>query len=128
LAGRIELLVPRKDPESIITASLATGVYLAHRTVDVFGASLADSQAWSNRLMSYASLGQLAADVTSPGNDIFQSRNVRPETRKFYTSRAVLRHALTTARRETIRTLRVYRAKVLGGLLLHTNWTLGDAG
>jgi PAS domain S-box-containing protein len=83
-------------------AAVATAVYVGHRMLAVFGASLADNQAWSNRLLSYASLSQLATDVVTPGNDIFQSRNVRPETRKFYTSRAVVNQAMTNARRELV--------------------------
>jgi PAS domain S-box-containing protein len=89
-------------------AAVATAVYVGHRMVTVFGASLADSQAWSTRLLSYASLSQLATDVVMPGNDIFQSRNVRPETRKFYTSRAVFNQAMTNARHELV--LHVERA------------------
>jgi PAS domain S-box-containing protein len=103
---------PRQLVQAVLTlsalAAVATAVYVGHRMVTVFGASLADSQAWSTRLLSYASLSQLATDVVMPGNDIFQSRNVRPETRKFYTSRAVFNQAMTNARHELV--LHVERA------------------
>jgi len=84
---------------------LAGGVYLGHSIVTIFGASVVENQVWAKRRQSYGSLHQHAADMVAPGNDIFQSRNVRPETRKFYTSRAMLNQALTNARRELARSI-----------------------
>jgi len=92
---------------------LAVGVYLGHQIVAMFGASVTENQLRSQHRQRSWSLQQHAADMTAPGNDIFQSRNVRPETRKFYTSRAVLRQALTTARREIVRTIPRAEAKAL---------------
>jgi len=68
---------------------LAVGVYLGHTIVGMFGASVIENQVRAEHRQRLWSLQQHAADMTAPGNDIFQSRNVRPETRKFYTSRAV---------------------------------------
>jgi PAS domain S-box-containing protein len=84
---------------------LAVGAYLGHETVSMFSASVTENQARAEDRQRLWSLQQHAADMIAPGNDIFQSRNVRPETRKFYTSRAVVRQALTTARREIVRTM-----------------------
>jgi len=99
---------------------LAVGVYLGHQVVGMFGASVIESQVRAQHRQRSWSLQQHAADMTAPGNDIFQSRNVRPETRKFYTSRAVLRQALTTARREIVHTMPLAEARVLLGDLAGT--------
>jgi PAS domain S-box-containing protein len=97
---------------------LAVGVVLGHRIVSMFAASVSETQVRSQHRQRSWSLQQHAADMTAPGNDIFQSRNVRPETRKFYTSRAVLKQALTDARREIVRTVpRAERRLLLADLL-----------
>ena len=92
---------------------LAVGAYLGHQIVAMFSASVTENQVRSQHRQRAWSLQQHAADMTAPGNDIFQSRNVRPETRKFYTSRAVLRRALTNVRREIVRTVPRSEAKAL---------------
>jgi PAS domain S-box-containing protein len=99
----------------VALVGLAVGVYLGHQVVGMFGASVVESQTRAQHRQRSWSLQQHAADMTAPGNDIFQSRNVRPETRKFYTSRAVLRQALTTTRREIVSTMPHAEARVLLG-------------
>ena len=67
----------------------------------VSAASLAENQAWSSRLLRYAGLSQNAADVVTPGRHLPVAQRA-PETRKFYTSRAVFNQAMTNARRELV--------------------------
>ena len=108
--------------------SLGLGIHLGQRMSQLHAASVRTNQEWTRRLADYTSLRQLAADLGLPGNDIFQSRNVRPETRKFYTSRAVLRQALTTARREIVRTVPRAEAKLLLADLVAIRRALRAAG
>jgi PAS domain S-box-containing protein len=111
----------RPSPTRVVESALAlaaliglgVGLYLGHRIVTMFGASVLENQVRSEHRQRSWSLQQHAADMTAPGNDIFQSRNVRPETRKFYTSRAVLKQALTDSRREIVRTIPPAEARIL---------------
>jgi hypothetical protein len=53
--------------------AVALNLYLSHRYVQIYGWSVADNQAWTERLHECSRLGQLAAAVNAPGNDVFQS-------------------------------------------------------
>jgi PAS domain S-box-containing protein len=85
--------------------SLGLGIHLGQRMSQLHAASVRTNQEWTQRLADYTSLRQLAADLGLPGNDIFQSRNVRPETRKLFTSRSVFNQAITNVRSELVRSV-----------------------
>src|SRR5262245_38836495 len=53
--------------------AVALSLYLSHRYVQIYVWSVTDNQAWTERLHECSRLGQLAAAVNAPGNDVFQS-------------------------------------------------------
>jgi signal transduction histidine kinase len=69
-------------------AMVALDLYLSHRYVEITTRSVAVNQAWTERQGECAELGQLAAGVNAPGNDVFQSHQVPFEEDKM---RAALR-------------------------------------
>src|SRR4051812_18327791 len=59
-------------------------LYLSHQYMQIYVRSLADNQAWTERLHECAQLAQLAEAVNAPGNDVFQSHEVATEETKMY--------------------------------------------
>ena len=59
---------------------------LNHQTRGVFARSVEVNQIWGQRLADYSELGQLAAAVDAPGNDIFDSLDLETETARFRTA------------------------------------------
>jgi PAS domain S-box-containing protein len=55
---------------------------LNHETRGTFARSVADNQVWGQRLADYSELGQLAATVNAPGNDVFDSLNATAEAER----------------------------------------------
>lgn len=53
---------------------------LNHRIMQIYVDSVATSQAWERREDQYAHLAGLARAVNAPGNDVFDSRDVRAES------------------------------------------------
>ena len=51
--------------------TVVLSLVLNHQTRGVFARSIEVNQVWSQRLADYSELGQLAAAVDAPGNDIF---------------------------------------------------------
>jgi signal transduction histidine kinase len=62
---------------ALFTVSLS--LVLSHRYVQIYVRSVTDNQAWTERLHECSRLGQLAAGVNAPGNDVFQSHQVAAE-------------------------------------------------
>jgi signal transduction histidine kinase len=52
--------------------------------MEVYGRSVAVNQVWVERALQYAELGELAAAVNAPGNDIFVSRDAAAEERRLH--------------------------------------------
>src|SRR3954451_10639975 len=65
---------------AVLTVSLS--LYLSHEFMRIYVLSVSINQTWSERVQQCADLGQLAASVDAPGNDVFQSREVEAEARK----------------------------------------------
>ena len=59
--------------------AVSTGYYLNHRLVGIYTESVEVNQVWARRLGEYSKLGQLAAAVNAPGNDVFDSQDVDAE-------------------------------------------------
>src|ERR671932_437843 len=66
--------------------TVVLSLVLNHQTRDVFSRSIEVNQVWSQRLADYSELGQLAAAVDAPGNDIFDSLDLGYETARFQTA------------------------------------------
>src|SRR5581483_1896283 len=63
-------------------ATLLLSLYLSHRYIQRYVRSGAANQAWAERLHRCSTLGQLAAGINAPGNDVFQSHEVAEEEAK----------------------------------------------
>src|SRR5919201_4934540 len=66
--------------------TVVLSLVLNHQTRGVFARSIEVNQVWSQRLADYSELGQLAAAVDAPGNDIFDSLDLDGETARFQTA------------------------------------------
>src|SRR5262245_16604774 len=64
----------------VLTVSLS--LYLNHRIMGIYTRSVAVNQAWVELLHDTSELGQLAAAVNAPGNDVFATRRVDEEQRR----------------------------------------------
>ena len=63
--------------------TVVLSLVLNHQTRGVFARSIEVNQVWSQRLADYSGLGQLAAAVDAPGNDIFDSLDLNTEAARF---------------------------------------------
>src|SRR5689334_4108265 len=77
-----------------VTGSL----HLSHRIMAIYAASVDTNQRWADRLARYADLGQLAAAVDAPGNDVFDTRDVDAEATRQAQALAVFERALDATR------------------------------
>src|SRR5919202_5301952 len=66
--------------------TVVLSLVLNHQTRGVFARSIEVNQVWSQRLADYSGLGQLAAAVDAPGNDIFDSLDLNTEAARFQTA------------------------------------------
>src|SRR5262245_61110718 len=64
--------------------TVALSVYLSHQFMRIYAHSVVVNQAWVERLHACSEVGQLAAGVNAPGNDVFQSHQVEVETHKMH--------------------------------------------
>jgi signal transduction histidine kinase len=62
---------------AVFTTSLS--LYLSHQYMQIYQRAIAVNQAWTARLHACSQLGQLAAAVNAPGNDVFHSHQVAVE-------------------------------------------------
>ena len=62
--------------------AVSSGLYLTHRFLGIYRHSVEVNQIWAQRLVDYSRVGQLAAAVNAPGNDVFDSRDVQAESAK----------------------------------------------
>ena len=66
--------------------TVAMSLYLNHRIVNIYTQSVSFDQTWAQRLTQYSELGQLAAAVNEPPNDVFDSQNVEAEAAEMRTA------------------------------------------
>jgi two-component system, NtrC family, sensor kinase len=66
--------------------TISASLYLNHQITNIYAQSVKVNQDWATRLSHYSELGQLAAAVNSPGNDVFDSHNVGVESKRLKTS------------------------------------------
>ncbi len=59
--------------------TVCAGLYLNQRIMDIYTRSVAVNRVWAERAAAYAHLGELAAEVDAPGNDVFDNRDVDGE-------------------------------------------------
>jgi PAS domain S-box-containing protein len=69
-------------------------LYLSHQYMQIYVRVVAVNQDWMERLHGCAQLGQLAAAVNAPGNDVFQSNQADIEEAKMHVALRLLNERL----------------------------------
>jgi signal transduction histidine kinase len=59
--------------------TVCAGLYLTHSIMSIYSRSVEVNQTWAERVLAYSHLGELAAAVNAPGNDVFDSDDVETE-------------------------------------------------
>ncbi len=66
--------------------AVGTSLIINHRLVSQYSATVQVSEFWTTRLETIENLQVLASDVNAPGNDVFDSRNLKKERERFSTA------------------------------------------
>ncbi|MBL1176622.1 sensor histidine kinase [Pantanalinema sp. GBBB05] len=80
--------------------AISASLYLNHQITNIHTQSVEINQEWATRLHRYAELGQLAADVNAPGNDVFNSHNVTVESKRLNLALSHFQQQLIVLRQE----------------------------
>jgi PAS domain S-box-containing protein len=59
--------------------TVSAGLYLNQRIMGIYLRSVEVNRIWAERVAAYSHLGELAGDVDAPGNDVFDTRDIRQE-------------------------------------------------
>src|SRR5437667_4669871 len=93
--------------------TVCASLYVSHRLTAIHARSVRLNQDWSRRLGSYSELGQLAAAVNAPGNDLFDSHDLPGESARVESARARFNEKLSAVRAEVNLEVPVAEAKPL---------------
>ncbi len=80
--------------------TVSGGLYLNHRIMGIYARSVEVNRVWAERVAAYSHLGELAAAVDAPGNDVFDSRDVQKEFPRMRAAEKAFDLALAQQRRE----------------------------
>ena len=80
--------------------TVTTSLYLNHRLMDIYATSVQVNKVWAERLQTYSELAQRAGEVNAPGNDVFDSRNVKLETQRLNARLSHFRQQMTVIRQD----------------------------
>src|SRR5690606_29404340 len=80
--------------------AVCAGLYLSHSIMSIYIGSVEANQTWAARVFDYSQLGELAADVNAPGNDVFDSREVDAEVARMQAAKALFDAKFASLRRE----------------------------
>lgn len=80
--------------------TVSAGLYLNHRIMEIYTRSVEVNRVWAERVAAYSHLGELAADVDAPGNDVFDNRKVEYEFVRMRIAEKVFDLELAKQRRE----------------------------
>ena len=59
--------------------AVSSSLYLGHQVMEIFRSSLEVNQEWAGKLSELSDIRSAASDVNAPGNDIFDSQDVKKE-------------------------------------------------
>ncbi len=62
----------------VITVLVSLG--LNHQLMEIYSESVEVNQVWAARLSTYADIAAIASEANAPGNDVFDSRDVKLES------------------------------------------------
>lgn len=80
--------------------TVSASLYLNHRIMDIYVRAVRSNQEWAQRSASYSALGELAAHVNAPGNDVFDSHDVAAEAVRLQRARLAFQERLGALRAE----------------------------
>ncbi|HUR45354.1 MAG TPA: histidine kinase dimerization/phospho-acceptor domain-containing protein, partial [Candidatus Saccharimonadales bacterium] len=76
------------------------GLIVNHRLRTIYTESVAVNQDWQKRRENFQTLGGLGQEVNAPGNEVFDSHDVKTESAKLNVALAAFQQHLTSARKE----------------------------
>jgi two-component system sensor histidine kinase/response regulator len=82
--------------------SVSMSLYLNHQLTGIYARSVDVNHQWAVRLANYSELGQVAADVNAPGNDVFDSHDVENESARTLAARRLFDDRMTALRAELV--------------------------
>ena len=97
--------------------TVSAGLYLNHRIMGIYTRSVEVNRVWAERVAAYSHLGELATDVDTPGNDVFDNRDVAREFAQMRAAEKVFDLDLAQRRREIENNLDSHVAAPLLALL-----------
>ncbi|BAY21955.1 integral membrane sensor signal transduction histidine kinase [Calothrix sp. NIES-2100] len=80
--------------------TVSSSLYLNHKIMNIYTQSLVVNHEWAARLETYSDLGQLLADVNAPGNDVFDSQDVRLESKRLESAQDIFEKKFNVVRQE----------------------------
>src|SRR3989442_2613586 len=93
--------------------AVGIGLDLSHRLMAIYTESVRLNREWSNRLGSYSELGQLAAAVHAPANDVIDTQDVAAESAELDKAVARFSEKMSELREEANSPVPVTEAKAL---------------
>lgn len=78
--------------------TVSVSLYLNHRIMSIYLRSVEVNRAWAEILQDSSRLGQLAAAINAPGNDVFASRQADAEARRMTRARRMFGRELAALR------------------------------
>ena len=81
--------------------TVSASLYLNHRLMTIYVQSVRANQDWAQRIAEYSALGELAARVNAPGNDVFDTGDVGLEAVRMQRARLEF-HARLGALRDAL--------------------------
>lgn len=88
-------------------------LYLTHQIIATFNHSVATNLDWERRLDRYLALGELAAAVNAPGNDVFDTRQVLVEANRTEVELQTFRQQMNELRTDARTNLNAEQAALL---------------
>jgi PAS domain S-box-containing protein len=83
--------------------TVSASLYLNHRIMQIYVRSVQANQEWAQRMSDYRDLGELAAAVNAPGNDVFDSADVAGEAVRMQRARVAFQQRLAAMRADLAR-------------------------
>ena len=97
--------------------TVCAGMYLNRRIMDIYTHSVEVNRVWAGRVAAYSHLGELAAAVDAPGNDVFDNRKIEEEFVRMRVAEKIFDLELARQRQEVRANVEPELARQLLGML-----------
>ena len=78
--------------------TVSASLYLNHRIMQIYVRSVQANQEWAQRMSDYRDLGEVAAAVNAPGNDVFDTADVSTQAVRMQRARVAFQQRLQALR------------------------------